>query len=120
MEQQDILFAYFVSIFQLILVLTYAILMVLDRTAWDRHLEAFFLGCLRKAGIKKFLCHDWLMLYSPLSWYSPFSRFGGTATVISRLNFLVFGYFIQFPDYHYHKAATNTFSSWAYFATLSI
>ena len=40
----------FLSIFQLILVLTYAILMVLDRTAWDRHLDAFFLGCLRIDG----------------------------------------------------------------------
>ena len=60
-------------------------------------------------GIKKFLCHDWLMLYSPLSWNSPFSRFGDTATVISRLNFLVSGYFIQFPDYHHHTAATTTF-----------
>ena len=66
-EQQDLLFAYFLSILQLILVLTYAILMVLDRTAWDRHLDASLLGCLWNGGIKKFLCHDWLMFYSPLS-----------------------------------------------------
>ena len=53
MEQQHLLFVYFLSIFELILVLTDAILIVLDRTAWDR-----------------FLCHDWLTLYSPLSWHS--------------------------------------------------
>ena len=41
MEQQDLLFVYFLSIFQLILVLTYAILIVLDRTAWDRHRDVF-------------------------------------------------------------------------------
>ena len=69
------------------------------------------------AALKKFLCHDWLMLCSPLCWYSLFSRFGGIATVISRLKFLVSGYFIQFPDYHYHTTATTTFSGWAYFVT---
>ena len=62
--------------------------------------------------------HDWLMLYSRLPWYSPFSRFRATATVISRFNFFVSGYFVQFPDYHHHTAATNTFSGWAYFVTL--
>ena len=55
------------------------------------------------------------MLYNPLSWYSPFSRFGGKDTVISELNVLVSGYVIQFTDYHHHMAATITFSGWAYF-----
>ena len=58
------------------------------------------------------------MLYNPLSWYSPFSRFGGKDTVISELNVLVSGYVIQFTDYHHHMAATITFSGWAYFVTL--
>ena len=58
------------------------------------------------------------MLYDPLSWYSPFSRFGGKDTVISELNVLVSGYVIQFTDYHHHMAATITFSGWAYFVTL--
>ena len=69
------------------------------------------------AGFKKFPRQDWLMLYSPLSWCSPFSRFGSTATNIVGLIFLVSGYFIQFPDYHHHMAATTTFSGWAYFFT---
>ena len=69
------------------------------------------------ATLEKFLFHDWLMLCSSLFWYSPFSRFGGIATIISRLKFLVSGYFIHFPDYHYHMAATTTFSGWAYFVT---
>ena len=57
------------------------------------------------------------MLYSPLSWCLPFSRFGSTATNIVGLIFLVYGYFIQFADYHHHMAATTTFSGWAYFVT---
>ena len=85
--------------------------MIFDRTAWDGHLDAFFPGCLRNGGVLSLI---WLMLYGPLSWYSPFSRFGCTATGINRLNFLVSGYFIQFPDYHHHMVATTTFSGWAY------
>ena len=46
----------FVSIFQPILGLTYAILIVLDRTAWDRHLSSLDVG--GTAGFKKSLCHD--------------------------------------------------------------
>ena len=49
---------------------------------------------------------------------SHFLWFRATATVISRFNFFVSGYFVQFPDYHHHTAATNTFSGWAYFVTL--
>ena len=41
------------------------------------------------AWFKMFLCHDWLMFSSPLSLYSPLSRFGGTTTVISTLNVLL-------------------------------
>ena len=115
-EQQDLLFENFISIFQPILGINYAILIVLDLTAWDRHLSSLDVG--GTAGFKKPLCHDWLMLYNPLSPYSPFSRFGGTATVISRFNVLVSGYVIQFPDYHHHTAATTTFSGGANFVTL--
>ena len=90
-----------------ILGLTNAVLRVFDRKAWDGHLGTFFPECLRKG---RALSLVWLMLYSPLSWYSLFSRFGGTATGVNRLNFLVSGYFIQFPDYHHHMAATTIFS----------
>ena len=118
MEKQDLRFVYFLSIFQLILVLTYAIwLSWIEQRGIDTS-TLFSLDVWGVAGIKKFLCHDWLMLYTPLSWNSPFSRFGDTGTVISRLNFLVSGYFIQFPDYHYHTAATTTFFGWAYLVTL--
>ena len=55
-EQQDLRFENFVSIFQLILGLTYAILIVLDQTAWDTHLSSLDVG--GTAGFKKSLCHD--------------------------------------------------------------
>ena len=106
-EQQGLIFVYFVSIFQLILGLTYAMLMVEQPGIDTSTLSS--LDVWGMAGFIKFLCHDWFILYIPLSWYSQVSRLGGTATVISRLNFPVSGYFIQFPDYHDHAAATSTF-----------
>ena len=93
-EQQGLIFVYFVSIFQLILGLTYAMLMVEQPGIDTSTLSS--LDVWGMAGFIKFLCHDWFILYSPLSWYSQVSRLGGTATVISRLNFPVSGYFIQF------------------------
>ena len=107
-ELEGLIFVYFVSILQPILGLTYAMLMVEQPGIDTSTLSS--LDVWGMAGFKKFLCRDWFILYSPLSWYSQVSRFGGTATVISRLNFLLSGYFIQFPDYHHHAAATTTFS----------
>ena len=48
-EQRDLLFAYFVSIFQL--TLRFNLRDVDGRPAWDRYLDAFFPGCLQKGGV---------------------------------------------------------------------
>ena len=113
MEQQDKLFLY--SLFQSfnfnILGLTYVILLKLDRTACMGWTLRYFLPWMSEEwqGLKSFsvfkvgLCCTVLFPGIPL-----FSRFGGTVTVISRLN--LSGYFMQFPDYRHHMVATTTFS----------
>ena len=94
-EQQDLLFENFVSIFQPILGLINLgdFYSLGSNSLGLRHLSS--LDVEGTAGFKKSLCHDWLMLYNPISQYSPCSRFGGTARAISRLNVLVSGYSFQ-------------------------
>ena len=48
-EQRDLLFIYFVSIFQL--TLRFNLRDVDGRPAWERYLDAFFPGCLQKGGV---------------------------------------------------------------------
>ena len=48
-EQRDLLFLCFVSIFQL--TLRFNLRDVDGRPAWDRYLDAFFPGCLKNGGV---------------------------------------------------------------------